>query len=67
MHRDAVVESRRLKPEISALGAHGIPIRHELEFEVALPAQAASVIAEDAADAALGSGVDRCSTPGPQA
>lgn len=40
MHRDAVVESRRLKPEISALGAHGIPIRHELEFELALHAQA---------------------------
>jgi hypothetical protein len=36
MHRDAVVESRRLKPEISPLGAHGIPIRHELEFELAL-------------------------------
>lgn len=40
MHRDAVVESRRLKPEISALGADGIPIRHELEFELALHAQA---------------------------
>jgi len=39
MHRDAVCESRRLKPEISALGAHGIPIRHELEFELALHAQ----------------------------
>jgi catechol 2,3-dioxygenase-like lactoylglutathione lyase family enzyme/ribosomal protein S18 acetylase RimI-like enzyme len=36
MHRDAVVESRRLKPEISPLGAHDIPIRHELEFELAL-------------------------------
>jgi ribosomal protein S18 acetylase RimI-like enzyme len=36
MHRDAVVESRRLKPEISRLGAHDIPIRHELEFELAL-------------------------------
>ena len=34
LHRDAVVESRRLKPEISALGADGIPIRHELEFEL---------------------------------
>jgi GNAT superfamily N-acetyltransferase len=36
MHRDAVVESRRLKPEISLIGAHDIPIRHELEFELAL-------------------------------
>jgi ribosomal protein S18 acetylase RimI-like enzyme len=36
MHRDAVVESRRLKPEISLLGADDIPIRHELEFELAL-------------------------------
>jgi GNAT superfamily N-acetyltransferase len=36
MHRDAVVESRRLKPEISLLGAHEIPIRHELEFELVL-------------------------------
>ena len=33
LHRDAVVESRRLKPEIPELGAYGIPIRHELEFE----------------------------------
>jgi hypothetical protein len=39
MHRDAVVESRRLKPEISALGADGIPILHELEFELVLDVQ----------------------------
>lgn len=39
MHPDAVVESRRLKPEISLLGAHHIPIRHELEFELALDAR----------------------------
>jgi ribosomal protein S18 acetylase RimI-like enzyme len=32
-HRDAVIESRKLKPEIPELGAYGIPIRHELEFE----------------------------------
>jgi ribosomal protein S18 acetylase RimI-like enzyme len=32
-HRDAVTRGRRLKPEISELGAFGIPIRHELEFE----------------------------------
>jgi len=36
MHRDAVVEARRLRSEICSLGAHGIPIRHELEFELAL-------------------------------
>ena len=35
MHRDAVLESRRLKPEISELGADDIPIQHELEFELA--------------------------------
>jgi hypothetical protein len=33
LHRDAVNESRRLKPEIPATGVDGIPIRHELEFE----------------------------------
>ncbi len=32
-HRDAVIEARKLKPEIAELGAYGIPIRHELEFE----------------------------------
>jgi ribosomal protein S18 acetylase RimI-like enzyme len=33
-HRDALGESRRLKPAVPATGAHGIPIRHELEFEL---------------------------------
>jgi GNAT superfamily N-acetyltransferase len=33
LHRDAVKESRRLKPEIPERGADDIPIRHELEFE----------------------------------
>jgi hypothetical protein len=32
-HRDAVTESRRLKPEIPERGYDDIPIRHELEFE----------------------------------
>ena len=32
-HRDAVTAARRLKPEIPQTGEHGIPIRHELEFE----------------------------------
>jgi N-acetylglutamate synthase-like GNAT family acetyltransferase len=35
-HRDAVTESRALKPEISEVGAYGIPLRHELEFEVSV-------------------------------
>jgi GNAT superfamily N-acetyltransferase len=38
LHRDALVESRRLKPEIGELGSYGIPIRHELEFELMLEA-----------------------------
>jgi ribosomal protein S18 acetylase RimI-like enzyme len=38
MHRDAVAESRQLKPEISKTGAHEIPIRHELEFEITFDA-----------------------------
>jgi GNAT superfamily N-acetyltransferase len=33
LHRDAVKESRLLKPEIPERGADDIPIRHELEFE----------------------------------
>ena len=31
--RDGVDASRRIKPSIPMLGALGIPIRHELEFE----------------------------------
>jgi GNAT superfamily N-acetyltransferase len=34
LHRDALDESRRLKPEISEVGEYGIPMRHELEFEL---------------------------------
>ena len=33
LHRDAVAEARRLKPEIPETGDDGIPIRHELELE----------------------------------
>ena len=33
LHRDAVTEGRRLKPEIPETGDDGIPILHELEFE----------------------------------
>ena len=32
-HRDAAVETRRLKPELPDVGDYGIPLRHELEFE----------------------------------
>jgi ribosomal protein S18 acetylase RimI-like enzyme len=35
-HRNRVEESRVLKPELPALGRHGIPIAHELEFEYPL-------------------------------
>lgn len=36
IHRDSVAESRKLKPEIPLTGQEGIPIRHELEFEMLL-------------------------------
>lgn len=32
VHRNAVEQSRRLKPEVPALGLYGIPIRDELEL-----------------------------------
>lgn len=32
-HKDAIVESRKLKPEIPEFGDDGIPIKHEIEFE----------------------------------
>jgi RimJ/RimL family protein N-acetyltransferase len=35
-HRDAVQTSRALKPELPEVGAHGIPIEHEIEFEYPL-------------------------------
>jgi N-acetylglutamate synthase-like GNAT family acetyltransferase len=35
-HRDAVAASRALKPELPAVGSHGIPIEHEIEFEYPL-------------------------------
>ena len=35
-HRDAVSDARSLKPELPGSGAHGIPIRHELELEYPL-------------------------------
>jgi ribosomal protein S18 acetylase RimI-like enzyme len=36
LHRDAIAESRPLKPEIPLIGDHGIPIRDEIEFELRL-------------------------------
>jgi ribosomal protein S18 acetylase RimI-like enzyme len=36
IHVGAIDESRRLKPEISAVGLDGIPIRDEIELEIAL-------------------------------
>jgi ribosomal protein S18 acetylase RimI-like enzyme len=35
-HRDAVAASRERKPSIATIGSHGIPVRHELEFELRL-------------------------------
>ena len=34
LHRNALEDSRKLKPEIPLNGQEGIPIRHELEFEL---------------------------------
>ena len=36
VHRSAIEESRRLKPEIPLIGKNGIPIRDEIEFEMLL-------------------------------
>ena len=36
IHLDAIAESRRLKPEIPELGFGGVPIRDEMEMELAL-------------------------------
>jgi RimJ/RimL family protein N-acetyltransferase len=35
-HRDAVTQNRALKPELPEIGAHGLPLRHEIEFEAPL-------------------------------
>ena len=34
VHRDALDESRRLKPQIPLIGMDGIPLRDEIEFEM---------------------------------
>jgi GNAT superfamily N-acetyltransferase len=36
VHRNALDLSRRLKPEIPVVGAHGIPLRDEIELELPL-------------------------------
>lgn len=36
LHRNAIEESRRLKPEIPVIGMDGIPLRDELELEMIL-------------------------------
>jgi hypothetical protein len=36
IHRGAVDESRKLKPGIPLIGAHGIPLRDEIELEMVL-------------------------------
>ncbi len=33
-YKDSMQESRRLKPEIPEIGENGIPIKHEIEFEL---------------------------------
>lgn len=38
VHRNAIQQSRRLKPEIPLVGLHGIPIRDEIELELPLQA-----------------------------
>jgi GNAT superfamily N-acetyltransferase len=39
IHRNAVERARQLKPEIPLLGAHGIPLRDEIELERPLPSR----------------------------
>ena len=37
LHKNAVEQSRKIKPEIPKKGMHDIPLRDELEFESVLP------------------------------
>ena len=39
LHHDSIKQARRLKPEIPLIKQNGIPIRHELEFELCLDGQ----------------------------
>lgn len=36
IHHNAVAEARKIKPEIAAIGHYGIPVNHEIEFEMIL-------------------------------
>lgn len=36
MHHDSIKQARAIKPEIPLIGLNGIPIKHELEFELLL-------------------------------
>lgn len=36
VHRNALAESRKIKPAIPQIGMHGIPMRDEIEFELFL-------------------------------
>ena len=36
LHRNAVEQSRKIKPEIPLIGENGIPLRHEIELEMRL-------------------------------
>jgi hypothetical protein len=36
IHKDAIRDSRKLKPEIPEIGVDGIPITDEIELEIVL-------------------------------
>lgn len=36
IHQGAIIEARKLKPEIPEIGLHGIPLRDEIELEYSL-------------------------------
>ena len=40
VHRDAMEESQRIKPEIPTIGKNGIPLRDEIEMEMLLSPEA---------------------------
>ncbi|MDQ1913739.1 GNAT family N-acetyltransferase [Paenibacillus sp. GD4] len=36
VHQNAITEARKIKPSIPMIGFDGIPVRHEIEFEILL-------------------------------
>jgi len=36
IHRNALEQSRKIKPQIPLIGDHGIPLRDEIELEIPL-------------------------------